>query len=238
LVTGARQVGASWACDASPYASDPVVGDRALLMGDAARFIDPLSSVGVKKALASAWLAAVTVHTALTTPDMRTAAIELFARRERAYVAAATRDLAELSQGAGSGAAGFWAARASLISDEADELSVEVLRVDPEVRGAFEALRARESITLRLASGTRIEPRPIVRDHRVVVEPHLVSTAFPGGVRFLRSIDMLAITRIAATEDDVGRMYDRYVRETGPAALPDFLGGLSVLLGKHVCDLA
>jgi hypothetical protein len=33
-------------------------------------------------------------------------------------------------------------------------------------------------------------------------------------------------------------MYERYTREVGPAALPDFLGALSVLLGKGVCDFA
>ena len=36
------------------------------LVGDAASFIDPLSSFGIKKALAAAWLAAVVVHTSLT----------------------------------------------------------------------------------------------------------------------------------------------------------------------------
>ena len=37
--------------------------DLHLLAGDAGSFIDPLSSAGVKKALASAWLAAVAVST-------------------------------------------------------------------------------------------------------------------------------------------------------------------------------
>ena len=240
LLRGATQIGESWACDASPYASDPVVGDRALLIGDAASFIDPLSSFGVKKALASAWLAAVAVHTSLATPPMRAQAVDLFARRERAYVAAATRDLAELSDRARDGTAseGFWGARASLVSDEADEQSIDALRADPAVRAAFDTLRSREGARLRLASETRIEDRAIVREHRVVVEPHLVSSAFPGGVRFLRSVDLVAITRIAADEPDVGRMYERYVAETGPAPLPDFLGAISVLLGKRVCEFA
>jgi flavin-dependent dehydrogenase len=240
LLAGARQVGASWACDASPYASDPVVGDRALLMGDAASFIDPLSSFGVKKALASAWLAAVTAHTALTAPQLRDAAVDLYARRERAYVAAATRELASLSDRARAGAegGGFWAARAALASDEADEQNVDALRADPAVRAAFDTLRARSAASLRLASGTRIEPRPIVRDHSVVVEPHFVCDAFPGGVRFLRSVDLFAVARIGASEQDVGRMYERYVAEVGPAVLPDFLGAVSVLLGKGVCEFA
>jgi len=240
LLRGARQVGASWACDASPYASNPVAGDTALVMGDAASCIDPLSSFGVKKALASGWLAAVTAHTGLTVPRLREAAVELYARRERAYVAAATRELATLSAmaRAGTGDAGFWAARASLVSDDVDEQSVDALREDPAVRTAFEAVRARESATLRLASGTRVEPRAIVRDNTVVVEPHFICDAFPGGVRFLRSVDLLAVARIGGDEADVGRMYERYVAEVGPAVLPDFLGAVSVLIGKEVCEFA
>lgn len=240
VLQGARQVGAAWACDASPYSSNPIVGDGALLMGDAASFIDPLSSFGVKKALASGWMAAVVAHTALTRPELRGPSVELYARRERAYVAAATRELAGLSSRARDGAAGagFWAARAALIADEADEQNVDALRADPEVRRAFETLRTRPQAALRLASATRVEPRPVIRDHAVSMEPHLVCESFPEGVRFLRSVDLLAVARIGATESDVGRMYERYVREAGPAALPDFLGALSVLLGKGVCDFA
>lgn len=240
LLAGARQVGASWACDASPYSSDPVIGERALLMGDAASFIDPLSSFGVKKALASGWMAAVVAHTALTRPELRRPAVELFARRERAYVAAATRELASLSARARAGAAGagFWTARAALVNDEVDDQSVDALRADPAVRAAFEALRARESAALRLASATRIESRPIIRDHSVSLEPHIVCDAFPDGVRFLRSVDLLAVARIGAGEHDVGRMYERYAVDVGPAALPDFLGALSVLLGKGICEFA
>ena len=48
-----------WACDASLYFSGAYAGPQFLLVGDAGSFIDPLSSFGVKKALASAWLAAV-----------------------------------------------------------------------------------------------------------------------------------------------------------------------------------
>ncbi len=57
-------------------------GDRWLLVGDAGSFIDPLSSAGVKKALASGWLAAVVAHTWLTQPEMRPHALGFFEDRE------------------------------------------------------------------------------------------------------------------------------------------------------------
>src|SRR5262249_47619054 len=65
LVDGAARAGSPWGCDATPYSASRVSDDGLLLVGDAASFVDPLSSFGVKKALASAWLAAVVVHTAL-----------------------------------------------------------------------------------------------------------------------------------------------------------------------------
>jgi hypothetical protein len=139
---------------------------------------------------------------------------------------------------AGAEGAGFWATRASLVSDDVDEQSIDTLRDDPAVRTAFEALRTREDAALRLSSGTRVEPRAIVRENTVVVEPHFVCDAFPGGVRFLRNVDLMAVARIAAAEPDVGRMYERYVAEVGPAVLPDFLGALSVLIGRGVCEFA
>ena len=45
-------------------------------------FVDPLSSAGVKKALASGWLGAIVTHTALSTPGMADTARRFFADRE------------------------------------------------------------------------------------------------------------------------------------------------------------
>src|SRR5262249_36288198 len=67
---------AGW--DASMYSACRYVDGSVLLVGDAGSFIDPLSSAGVKKALASGWLAAVAVHTALVHPEMRSHALEFF----------------------------------------------------------------------------------------------------------------------------------------------------------------
>src|ERR687896_529919 len=72
---------AGW--DASMYSSQHYADERVLLAGDAGSFIDPLSSAGVKKALASGWLAAVATHTALVRPAMRHVAFEFFDARER-----------------------------------------------------------------------------------------------------------------------------------------------------------
>ena len=59
-----------------------MTGQGILLVGDAASFIDPLSSYGVKKACVSAWLAAVVVHTCLTNASLTSAALRAPERPE------------------------------------------------------------------------------------------------------------------------------------------------------------
>src|SRR5690606_341453 len=67
-VVGGGRLRALWGCDASTYEANDAGSDRHLVIGDALSFIDPLSSVGVKKALTSAWMAASVVHTCLVDP--------------------------------------------------------------------------------------------------------------------------------------------------------------------------
>ncbi len=86
--------GDAWAVTASMYTSSEFAPGRALLVGDAASFADPMSSYGVKKALASAWLAAVAVHTAIRTPELAGVATEFFSRRERAMYRSLRQGLA------------------------------------------------------------------------------------------------------------------------------------------------
>ena len=77
-------IGNTWAVTASMYTSSKVAPGRALLVGDAASFADPMSSYGVKKALASGWLAAIVVNTSIRTPELAATAADFFSRRERA----------------------------------------------------------------------------------------------------------------------------------------------------------
>ena len=71
------------ACPASLYGATSHGRAGLLLVGDAGSFIDPLSSYGVKKALASAWLAAIVTRTALEDDAMAGPACELYDDRER-----------------------------------------------------------------------------------------------------------------------------------------------------------
>jgi FAD-dependent halogenase len=231
-------VSGPWARDASAYDATRFGERGMLLVGDAGSFVDPLSSFGVKKACVSAWLAAIVVHTALRDESLTTAALELFAARERAMYDSLRARFLDLSREAASAyASDFWRGRAD--SDETAlrlEPDVAALRRDPEVLVAFEELRRRDSVTLRLAAPVRRVPRPIVRGNFVALDDHLVTPTFPEGIRYLRNIDLVRLVDLAPLCDQVPDLYDRYARSTdGPQPpLGDFLGALAVLIGKGI----
>src|SRR5262249_6322477 len=68
----------TFACDSSLYQAAQYAGEGWLVVGDAGSFIDPLSSFGVKKALASAWMAAIAAHTALVDASRAATAMAFF----------------------------------------------------------------------------------------------------------------------------------------------------------------
>jgi flavin-dependent dehydrogenase len=229
-----------WACDASTYGAARVSGDGALLVGDAASFVDPLSSFGVKKALASAWLAAVVVHTCLTEPHLQTAALELHEKRERIMYESLQRRSAHFAQSAaGRHAHDFWLERgAADVTDDGGQPDVEALRRDPDVLRAFDELKRSDSIALRPSASARRAELPIVRGNRVTLATHLVTPAFPEGIRYVRDIDLVALAGLASGFRQVPDLYEAYNRAAPPVALPDFLGALSLLLGKGMLEHA
>jgi flavin-dependent dehydrogenase len=103
-----------WACDASTYSAAVYAGPQFLLVGDAGSFIDPLSSFGVKKALASGWIAALVVNTCLRHPDRQSAALEFFTDWERDACAAHGRRSRDFAREAYLRyPSSFWAVRAN-----------------------------------------------------------------------------------------------------------------------------
>jgi halogenation protein CepH len=235
----ARLTAPPFARDASSYDATRFAEAGLLLVGDAASFVDPLSSYGIKKALSSAWLASVVVHTAFVDESMQSAALELYDARERAMCDALRRRFAELSRDvAGDATTEFWHARSVSDSSDDGEPDVVALRRDPAVLVAFEEIRRRASIGLRPSDALRRSDRPTVRGDRVELAEHLFVPAFRDGVRYLRSVDLVTIVALAPLYDQVPDLYAAYNRAAPPAPLPDFLGALSVLVGKGMLDLA
>jgi hypothetical protein len=225
-----------WGADASPYDAREYAEGNVLLVGDAGSFIDPLSSYGVKKALASGWLAAIVVHTALTRPAMRDEALAFFNRREREVYASAERQTARFAAEAASpsGQHPFWLARA----DGPDSLTIDdgadaaLLAKDRDVLAAFDDLRQRPSIRLVAGEAVRVEPRAAVRGREIAFEDHLVLPSWPDGIRYLRSVDLVALVRTAPAHRDVGDLCEAMTRLQPGVPLPDMLGALSVLIAR------
>ena len=239
LVRGATLVESSWGCDASPYRSHRVSDDGLLLVGDAASFIDPLSSFGVKKAMASAWLGAIVANTALSDTELAGAARDLFERREQTMYAELQRQSAALAREAtATHDSAFWHARTEDIPGTDVELDAAVLRGDHRVRDAFEELKRRPAMHLRAGDTLRVVEQAVVRGNRVVLEQHLASTAIPQGVRYCRNVDLLTITRLAPHHQQVPDLYDAYARTASVVPLPDFLGALSALIGLEMLTFA
>ena len=238
----AEPVGDLLACDASTYTATSFCGPGYFLAGDAGSFIDPLSSFGVKKAMASGWLAAVCLHSLLTDSELVAPALELFDRRERAVFESHRRlsaryfDRADADSGSS-----FWSERAEL--DRSDDVALEggadvyQLREDAEVLAAFAELKRRTHIDLVVGARVRSCERAIVVGDRVVLEEHLLCDWAPEGIRFLRGVELPRLLRLA-TEDcsQVGELCERYNRDGEPAPLPDLLGALSVCLAKGVLE--
>lgn len=240
LVKDARRVAPVFARDASPY-SARLYGERGvLLVGDAGSFVDPLSSYGIKKAVASAWLASVVVHSALLDASTAAPALDLFNARERRMFAALQRASAELArEAAASASADFWSARAAAATIDpelASEPDAAALRADPDVVRAFDELRGRDTLRVRRSASIACARRPTVRGNRVVVEEQLILRGFPEGVRHIRNVDLLRLTELAVQHRQVPDLFDAYNRAAPPVALPDFLGALSLLIGKGALE--
>ncbi|HUG28144.1 MAG TPA: FAD-dependent monooxygenase [Gemmatimonadales bacterium] len=240
ILESARLIGSPWARDASPYSAATTGEPGLLLVGDAASFTDPLSSFGVKKALASGWLAAVVTRTALDNPEMTAAALTFHHRRESAMADALRRRAAEFSREATEVHPGeYWARRLADADASTDaEPDTAALREDPDVASAFQELKRREQLAVRPAPGLRREQRPAIHDDRIVMEEQLILPAFPAGIRWLRGVDLVQLVNLAPAAEGVPQLFEAITRPNMELPLPDFLGALSVLLAKGALEFA
>lgn len=251
MVGAAALAESPFAVDATPYHATRVSEDGVLLVGDAASFVDPLASFGIKKAMAAAWLAAVVAHTALTEPSMGAPARDLFERWEAESHAALWRGVHEYAtladsvkdrsgdSGASSTDQAYWGHRSERRPTELDVgLDAKVLRTDHEVVAALNALRTREHLHVRISPSCTIASQPTVQGNRVVLTEHFTTPRLAAGVRYLRNIDLLYLARIAVEQNRVPDVIEAYNRGRAVAPLADLLGALSVLVAKGVLEFA
>jgi hypothetical protein len=225
LLADATFSGGPWGHDASTYRSREYAGDGWLLVGDAGSFIDPLSSAGVQKALASAWLAAVVANTCLLKPSLQSDALAFFSAREREierrYHAASHHFLTEAAR---EHRHPFWAER---------DLDTAPPREDAQhVRAAYERVRSHDTFTARPADHIRIALRPYVTGHEIVLGAHVVTSDDADGVRYLYNIDVPALLELAPAARTVPQLFEAYVARHGKTDLHDFLLALSTTVAR------
>jgi 2-polyprenyl-6-methoxyphenol hydroxylase-like FAD-dependent oxidoreductase len=217
-------------------------GARFLLVGDAGSFIDPLSSFGVKKALASAWVGAIVVHTCLTHPDRQPAALDFFSRWERDVYAThlrRSRDFARAAQARHPHP--FWARRADTEVNGSPPFDEAEVLQDPDVRSAFETLKERPALDLALDGQMRLIAEPVIRGREIVledavpIEPAGARTAAPPrAIRFLGHVDLVGLAQMSGDHRQVPDLFEAYCRTFPPVPLPALLAGLAFLVAKGI----
>ena len=239
IASRGRRTGAVGARRADPYHAAQYGGPGFLLAGDAASFVDPLSSFGVKKAVASGWLTAVVLNTLVRHPEDGAAALALHAARERMAHGTLQARAEAFARDAGSAHPhAFWDARSGspdplTTADGLSELEdpdPAALRDDPRVIAAFARLRAERLLRVRVSPGVRLVERPTVDGARVVRRSR-IRTEDGFEARHLRGVDLQRLLDMAPQHEEVPTLYESYCRTAEPVILPDFLGALSVLLG-------
>jgi flavin-dependent dehydrogenase len=237
LAAAATMTGLVGALDASLYDTIQSAGPGFLLVGDAASFVDPLSSIGVKKALASAWLGAVVTHTALVHPSMTPHALDLFNGREHEMYGSMRRLTAEqFGRAAGDGAHRFWSDRIELptMDDPGDSAWPGPDR-GSAIRDALEQLKRAPRIRLMRSGRWRTVTRPAVREREVMLEERL-EVGRGRALRYLRGVDIVALGGMAGQFGHVPDMFEAYNRAHRPAALPDFLAVLATLVAEGMLE--
>jgi len=218
---------APWCRDASPYYSRRYAGSGYLLAGDAGSFIDPLSSFGIKKAMVSAWMAAVVAKTCIRNPSMQSTAIEFFNEREReVYANYRKHSAAWFRASAWQGM--FWAKRS-----EPEDTEEPLVNPD-DARRALESLKSSASIHLQLADGIAIEKRAGIEGHDLVLHDALVGPCLAKPLDYIASVNLARLSQIAGQHSQVPELYEAYNRSNAPVPLPNFLTALATLIAKCV----
>ena len=185
----------------------------------------------MKKALASAWLGAIAVHTSLTHPDRQDVALGFFSDREREMQEAHAARSREFAREAyARHPTPFWARRYTGVgSGFPSEPEGKPLPTPLQMETIFERFKASPSIDLQLADHLPLEPRPIVCGHEIVLED-----ALEGGLRFVGNVDLLKLAMMATQHRQVPDLFEAYCRDCAPVPLPSVVSGLSLLVAKGI----
>ncbi len=207
LLEHARVVCPPKALDASLYTARSFGGKGFLLVGDAGFFLDPLSSEGVHKAMASATTAAVVVNTILKRPSMAQHALRFYEEGQRASYLSHYYEAARYYREEGRWPdRPFWRKRSQAAKQDP---------TPPGSRPAPPLERFRPLSSLRLAPGVFIEKRAVVEGPYVELREVVLTPQNPRGFRFLGGVCVPFLLALVAELKEVPRVISAYVRAFG-----------------------
>jgi flavin-dependent dehydrogenase len=215
LLTAAQLAKPLHVFDATWYTASTFAGERFLLVGDAGLFVDPLSSEGVHKAMASAITGAVVVNTILKRPATVKAAIRFYEENQRytydSHYAESVRYYGEERRWP---EAPFWAKRAQ---GQLSVISYQLTVPGAEIQGPRSKVQVPQSqkptrvTALRWASGVTIEQRPVIEGSFVEVREVVLAPAYSRGVRFLQEVCVPVLLRQMETYTTVAEIMTAYL---------------------------
>jgi len=162
----------AWTCDSTVYHSTKTSDAGVLVVGDAASFVEPLPSAGVRKAITFAWRAAVLVNTCLSDAGMSSVGRDYFDQRERAvYSECVHRAGGFFSAAATHYRTDFWESRATGAATVSRWHTTRSSELRDSVRRAFQWLRKSPS-SLRFVAATDLQfaPAPEIAGHVLTMQ--------------------------------------------------------------------
>lgn len=240
LLPHANQHTLPWGVDASLYDATRYADTNLLLCGDAGSALDPFSTCGVEKALASAWLAAIVADCCLTRPELASVARDLYDAHERDTYAAG---LARAVRAARDALAAFpesrfWRRRAETPLDGREPRTIEQrCEEDAGVRAALARLRGNGAARLR-ADIVRLTPRAVIIGRAIGLADAMVLPSLSDAARYVGGVNLPAIVSLVRVAPrDVPALREAYERAERPVEPARFLTALALLVANQALEI-
>ena len=212
FLSGARLATRLRTCDGSWYRAQAVGGPGYLVAGDAASYVDPLTSQGVRKAISSGMTTAVVANTILREPALATAALAYgLGAEERSYLQFRDSAIRSLTAEERFADRPFWARRAAAL------LPVPGPEPPPPRRDALKDAARRaplHRIRLTWAAGARIEEKPQVVRNILRMRTVVATAMLPAGVE-APGLDLVHLFPLVARRQPLPAVVDGYLAAAG-----------------------
>jgi hypothetical protein len=105
-------------------------------------------------------------------------------------------------------------------------------------RAALDRIRALPSLDAVRGRSLRTVERPAVVGYRLEMQTQLASDRFPGGLRYVRNVDLSRVVEVATEHADVPDGWTAYNAGAPPVSLPDYLVALATAFAAGLLEHA